>query len=140
MQTSPRWPIGTAGALGLAFLLIVGHYLSWLPGGLVSTLLGIHDRREIWQAPPAAFLVTFTVAVVEVGLVLRLGMCRFARLSFREAGWSRLAPRDVGYGALGFALFAIGVTCVFAAESGFEDATAPTRSRTTRRSSARSSY
>jgi membrane protease YdiL (CAAX protease family) len=51
-------------------------------------------------------------------------MCRFARLSFREAGWSRLALRDVAYGVLGFALFATGVTCVFAAESGFKDAIA----------------
>lgn len=124
MQTSPRWPIGTTGALWLAFALIVGHYLSWLPGGLVSTLLGIHDRREIWQATPAAFLVTFTVAVVEIGLVLRLGMCRFARLSFREAGWSRPALRDLAYGMIGFALFAIGLICVFAAERGFKDAIA----------------
>lgn len=124
MQTSQRWPIGTTGALGLAFLLIVGHYLSWLPGGLVSTLLGIHDRREIWQATPPAFLVSFTVAAVEIGLVLRLGMCRLARLSFREAGWRALVQRDVAYGVLGFAVFAIVVVCVFAADSGFEDAIA----------------
>lgn len=121
VQASPRWPIGTTGALWLAFLLIVGHYLSWLPGGVLGIVLGL-ERREIWEAPPAAFLVILTVGVVEIGFVLGLGMCRYARLSFREAGWSGLALPDVAYGVLGFALFAIALTGVFSAESGFTDA------------------
>jgi len=125
MQTSPRWPIGTSGALWLAFLLIIGHYLAMFGvGGVLTIVLGIHDRREIWQAPPAAFIINIGVGLFEIGVVLRLGMCRYARLSFREAGWSGLAVRDVAYGVLGFALFAIVVTCVFAAESGFKDAIA----------------
>jgi len=125
MQTSPRWPIGTTGALWLAFLLIVGHYLAMFGvGGVLTIVLGIHDRREIWQAPPAAFIINIGVGVFEIGVVLRLGMCRYARLSFREAGWRGLALRDVAYGVLGFALLAIVVTCVFAAESGFKDAIA----------------
>src|SRR5690242_200892 len=56
MQTSPRWPIGTTGALWLALSLIIGHYLAMFGvGGVLAIALGIHDRREIWQAPPAAF-------------------------------------------------------------------------------------
>ena len=122
MQTSPRWPIGTTGALRLAFLLIVGHYLAvYGVGGILAIVLGLHERREIWQAPPAAFLVNLSVGVVEIGLVLRLGMCRYARLSFHEAGWSGLALRDVAYGVLGFALCAISLACIIAAESGFTD-------------------
>jgi len=125
MQTSPRWPIGTTGALWLAFLLIIGHYLAMFGvGGVLTIVLGIHDRREIWQAPPAAFIINIGVGLFEIGLVLGLWMRRYARLSFREAGWSGLALRDVAYGVLGFALFAIVVTCVFAAESGFKDAIA----------------
>src|SRR6185295_5478704 len=117
MQTSPRWPIGTWGALWLAFLLIIGHYVAMFGvGGVLTIALGIHDRREIWQAPPAAFIINIGVGLFEIGVVLRLGMCRYARLSFREAGWRGLAPRDVPYGVLGFVLFAIVVTCVFAAE------------------------
>ena len=125
MQTSPRWPIGTTAALWLAFLLIIGHYLAMFGvGGVLTILLGIHDRREIWQAPPAAFIINIGVGLFEIGLVLGLWMRRYARLSFREAGWSGLALRDVAYGVLGFAFFAIVVTCVFAAESGFNDAIA----------------
>lgn len=122
MQTSPRWPIGTTGALWLAFLLIVGHYLAMFGvGGVLTIVLGIHDRREIWLAPPAAFIINIGIGLFEIGVVLRLGMCRYARLSFREAGWSGLALRDVAYGVLGFALFAITVTCNIAAENGFSD-------------------
>jgi hypothetical protein len=125
MQTSQRWPIGTTGALWLAFLLIIGHYVAMFGvGGVLAIVLGIHDRREIWQAPPAAFLINLGVGLFEIGVVLRLGMCRYARLSFREAGWSGLALRDFAYGVLGLALFALVITCVFAAESGFNDAIA----------------
>jgi membrane protease YdiL (CAAX protease family) len=124
MQTSPRWPIGTTGALWLAFLLIVGHYLSWIPSGILTILFGFTDRREIWQASPAAFAVILSTGVVEIGLVLRLGMCRFARLSFRDAGWHGFALRDVGYGVLGFALSAISLTCVLAYDNGFADSLA----------------
>ena len=122
MQRSPRWPIGTAGALWLAFLLVVGHYLAMFGvGGVLTILLGIHDRREIWQAPPAAFIINIGVGLFEIGVVLRLGMGRFARLSFRDVGWRGLARRDGAYGILGFALLAISLTCVLAAESGFAD-------------------
>jgi membrane protease YdiL (CAAX protease family) len=125
MQTSPRWPIGTTGALWLAFLLIIGHYLAMFGvGGVLAILLGIHDRREIWQAPPAAFIINIGVGLFEIGLVLGVWMRRYARLSFRAAGWSGLAQRDVAYGVLGFALFAIVTTCVLAFESGFGDAIA----------------
>jgi len=125
MQTSQRWPIGTTGALWLAFLLVIGHYLAMFGvGGALTVLLGIHDRREIWQAPPAAFIINIGVGLFEIGLVLGLWMRRYARLSFREAGWTGLAPRDVPYGVLGFVLFAIVVTCVFATDDGFEDAIA----------------
>ena len=123
MQTSPRWPIGTTGALWLAFLLIVGHYLSWLPGGVLGIVLGL-ERPDIFQAPPAAFLVIITVGVVEIGLVLGLGMCRYARLSFHEAGWRGFSSRDVAYGVLGFAVFAIVFTGVFAADDGLTNAIA----------------
>ena len=42
MQTSQRWPIGTTGALWLAFLLVVGHYLAMFGvGGVLTILLGI---------------------------------------------------------------------------------------------------
>ena len=120
MQTSPRWPIGTTGALWLAFLLVVGHYLAMFGvGGVLTIVLGIQDRREIWQAPPAAFIINIGVGLFEIGVVLWLGMGRYARLSFREAGWSGLALRDVGYGVLGFALLAVSLTCVLASESGF---------------------
>lgn len=119
MQKSQRWPIGTTGALWLAFLLVVGHYLAMFGvGGVLTILLGIHDRREIWQAPPAAFLINVSVGLFEIGVVLRLGMGRYARLSFREVGWRGFARRDVAYGLLGFALLAISVACVLAAESG----------------------
>jgi membrane protease YdiL (CAAX protease family) len=103
-------------------LLVVGHYLAMFGvGGVLTILLGVHDRREIWQAPPAAFIINIGVGLFEVGVVLRLGMCRYARLSFREAGWSGLALRDVAYGVLGFALLAVSLTCVLATESGFAD-------------------
>ena len=125
VQTSPRWPIGTTGSLWLAFLLIIGHYLAMFGvGGVLTIVLGIHDRREIWQAPPAAFIINIGVGLFEIGLVLGLWMRRYARLSFREAGWSGLALRDVAFGVLGFAGVAIVVTCVFAAESGPRDAIA----------------
>lgn len=115
MKPEPRWPIGTTGALWLAFLLVVGHYLAWVPAGIVTILVGIHDRREIWQAPPGAFLIAFTTAAFEIGLVLRLGMVRVARLSFAEVGWRGFAPRDVAIGLLGFAGFAVVVIASFAA-------------------------
>jgi membrane protease YdiL (CAAX protease family) len=125
MQTTQRWPIGTTGALGLAFLLILGHYVAMFGvGGVLTLALGIQDRREIWQAPPAAFLINLGVGLFEIGVVLRLGMCRFARLSFREAGWSGLAPRDLVFGVLGFALFTLVIACVFATDGGFRDAVA----------------
>src|SRR5678816_141885 len=125
MRISPRWPIGTTGALWLAFLLIIGHYLAMFGvGGVLTIALGIHDRREIWQAPPAAFIINIGVGLFEIGLVLALWMRRYARLSFRDAGWRGFVPRDLAYGALGFALFAIVVTCVLATESGFQDAIA----------------
>jgi membrane protease YdiL (CAAX protease family) len=123
VQTSPRWPIGTTGALWLAFSLVIGHYVAMFGvGGALTVALGIHDRREIWEAPLAAFIINIGVGLFEIGVVLGLWMRRYARLSFREAGWTGLALRDVGYGVLGFALFAIVVTCVFAAEDGFNDA------------------
>lgn len=123
MQTSQRWPIGTTRALWLAFLLIIGHYLAMFGvGGALTILLGIEDRREIWQAPPAAFVINAGVGLFEIGVVLRLFMCRIARLTFREAGWQGLAQRDVAFGVLGFASFAVVITCLFAAESGFRDA------------------
>jgi membrane protease YdiL (CAAX protease family) len=123
MQTTQRWPIGTTGALWLAFLLIIGHYLAMFGvGGVLTVVLGIQDRREIWQAPPAAFVINIGVGVFEIGVVLWLGMGRYARLTFREAGWHGLALRDVAYGVIGFALVAFIVTCSFAVESGFQDA------------------
>jgi membrane protease YdiL (CAAX protease family) len=125
MQTSQRWPIGTTGALWLAFLLIIGHYVAMFGvGGVLAIALGIQDRREIWQAPPAAFIINIGVGLFEIGLVFGLWMHRHARLSFREAGWSGLALRDVAYGVLGFAVFAIVITCVFAVESGLREAIA----------------
>src|SRR4029079_5341443 len=125
MQTSPRWPIGTSGALWLAFLLIVGHYLPIFGvGGVLPVVLGIHARREIWEAPPAAFIINIGVGLFEIGVVLRLGMGRYARLSLRQAGGRGLAPRDVAYGVLGFALFAITVTANLGAQSGLSDAIA----------------
>ncbi len=125
MQTSQRWPIGTTGALWLAFLLIIGHYVAMFGvGGVLTVVLGIHDRREIWQAPLAAFIINVGVGLFEIGVVLQLGMVRYARLSFREAGWRELALRDVAYGVLGFALLAASLTCVIANESGFKDALA----------------
>ena len=123
MQTSQRWPIGTTGALWLAFLLVLGHYVAMFGvGGVLTTVLGIHDRREIWQAPPAAFIINLGVGLFEIGVVLLLGMRRYARLSFRAAGWRGFALRDLAFGLLGFALFALVTTGVFAAESGFSDA------------------
>ena len=120
MQASPRWPIGTTGALWLAFLLILGHYLAFLPGGLVAIVFGL-ERREIWLASPAAFLVILATGAVEIGLVLRLGMCRYARLSLREAGWRGFVARDVVYGLIGFALAVIVTTGALAAENGVAD-------------------
>lgn len=123
VQTSQRWPIGTTGALGLAFLLILGHYVAMFGvGGALSVALGIQDRREIWQAPPAAFVINLGVGLFEIGVVLWIGMRRYARLSFREAGWTGFAPRDVAYGVLGVALFTLVIACVFATEVGFQDA------------------
>jgi membrane protease YdiL (CAAX protease family) len=123
MQTSPRWPIGTTGALWLAFLLVIGHYLAMFGvGGILTIALGIEDRREIWQAPLAAFIINIGVGLFEIGLVLGVWMRRYARLSFRDAGWHGLALRDVAYGVLGFALYATVVICVFAAETGFAEA------------------
>lgn len=81
-------------------------------------------RREIWQAPPAAFIINIGVGLFEIGVVLRLGMCRYARLSFHESGWRNLALRDVGYGVVGFALFAMVVTGVLAEETGLKAAIA----------------
>jgi membrane protease YdiL (CAAX protease family) len=125
MQTSQRWPIGTTAALWLAFLLVVGHYLAMFGvGGALTVALGIHDRQEIWQAPPAAFIINIGVGLFEIGLVLAVGMRRYARLSFREAGWRDLALRDVSYGVLGFALCAIALTGLLASDSGFSDAIA----------------
>lgn len=125
MQTLPRWPIGTTKALWLAFLLVIGHYLAMFGiGGVLTIALGIHDRREIWQAPPAAFIINIGVGLFEIGIVLGIFMRRYARLSFRDAGWIGLALRDVAYGVLGFVLFALVVTGVFAAESGLRDAIA----------------
>jgi len=122
MQTSPRWPIGTTGALWLAFLLVVGHYLAMFGvGGVLWVLLGFHDRRELWQAPPAAFILNIGVGAFEIGLVLRLWMGRFARLSLREAGWRGFAGRDVASGVLGFVVAAIVLICNHAVESGFAD-------------------
>lgn len=123
MQTSPRWPIGTKGALWLAFLLIIGHYVAMFGvGGILFVLLGVHDRREIWQAPPAAFIINGGVGLFEIGVVLRLFMGRYARLAFREAGWRDLALRDVAYGVFGFALLALSLVCVLASDGGFKDA------------------
>lgn len=125
MQTSARWPIGTTGALWLAFLLIIGHYIAMFGvGGILAISLGITDRREIWQAPPAAFIINIAVGLFEIGVVLWLWMGRYARLSLREVGWTGLSLRDVAYGALGFALFAILVTGSHAAEIGFDEAIA----------------
>lgn len=125
MQKAQRWPIGTTGALWLAFLLIVGHYLAMFGvGGVLWTVLGLHDRREIWQATPAAFILNIGVGVFEIGLVLGVWMRRYARLSFHDAGWCAFARRDVAYGVLGFALHAIVITCTFAADDGFRDALA----------------
>lgn len=123
MQTSQRWQVGTTGALWLTFLLIVGHYLSMFGvGGVLTVLCGIHDRREIWQAPPAAFLINGGVGLFEIGVVFRIGMVRYARLSFRDAGWRDLVLRDVAYGVVGFLALAFVLTCVIARESGFRDA------------------
>lgn len=120
-----RWSIGTTGALWLAFLLILGHYLAMFGvGGALTVLFGIHDRREIWQAPPAAFIINLGVGAFEIGVVMRVWMVRYARLSFRDVGWCELAPRDGAYGVLGFALAAGIVTCVFASDAGFAEAIA----------------
>lgn len=125
MQTAQRWPIGTKRALWLAFLLIIGHYVSMFGvGGLLFVLLGVHDRREIWQGTPAAFVINGGVGVFEIGVVLWLFMGRYARVSFREAGWRELALRDVGYGVLGFVILAISLTCTLAVDTGFHDAVA----------------
>ena len=125
MQTSPRWPVGTTGALWLACLLVLGHYLAMFGvGGVLTVVLGIHDRREIWQAPPAAFIINVGVGLFEIGLVLRVWMYRYARLSFQEAGWRGFARRDVAYGVLGFALSTIVLTCNLAGDGGFADAIA----------------
>ena len=127
MQTSQqRWPIGTKGALWLASLLIVGHYLAMFgAGGALTVALGVHDRREIWAATPAAFIINIGVGLFEIGFVLRLWMGRYARLSFRDAGWRDwLARRDVVLGVLGFAVFEIVVVCVFASDLGVAGAIA----------------
>ena len=125
MQTTQRWPIGTKGALWLAFLLIIGHYVAMFGvGGVLFVLLGVHDRREIWQATPAAFIINGGVGVFEIGVVLWLFMGRYARLSFREAGWRELAGRDVIWGVIGFVLLAANLICVIAVDSGFRDALA----------------
>lgn len=125
MQTTQRWPIGTRGALWLTFLLVIGHYLAMFGvGGALTVALGIHDRREIWQAPPAAFVINGGVGAFEIGVVLWLFMGRYARLSFRDAGWRQLALRDVGYGVVGFVLLAACLTCVIAMDGGFKDALA----------------
>jgi len=125
MQTSPRWPVGTTGALWLACLLVLGHYLAMFGvGGVLAVVLGIHDRREIWQAPPAAFIINLGVGLFEIGVVLRLWMGRYARLSFRDAGWRELARRDGAYGVLGFAVAAIALACSLAADTGLADAIA----------------
>ena len=123
MQTTQRWPIGTKGALWLSFLLIIGHYVAMFGvGGVLFVLLGVHDRREIWQGGPAAFIINGGVGVFEIGVVLWLFMSRYARLSFREAGWRELALRDVAYGVLGFVVLAISLLCVVARDGGFKDA------------------
>jgi len=122
VQTTQRWPIGSTGALWLALLLVVGHYVAMFGvGGALTALLGVHDRREIWQATPAAFVITGGVGLFEIGVVLWLGMRRYARLSFREAGWRDLAQRDVPYGVLGFALLATSLVCVLATSLGVSD-------------------
>lgn len=118
MQTK----VGTTRALWLAILLIIGHYLAqYGVGGALAVALGIHDRREIWQAPPAAFIISLAVGAVELGLVQRIGMVRYASLSFYDAGWRDITLGDVGYGLVGFALCAACILCTFAIDNGFHD-------------------
>jgi membrane protease YdiL (CAAX protease family) len=116
----PRWEIGSTGALWFAFALIFGHYVAaYGVGGVLAIVLEL-DRRELWQGTLVAFIVVGTGAILEIGLVLRLGM-RYARLSFRDAGWRDFAARDIAYGLAGFVLCAASLACILAAQDGWSD-------------------
>jgi hypothetical protein len=114
----PRWPIGSTGAIWLVLALIVGHYAVMFGiGGTLALLLGL-KRGEIWQAPPAAFVVIIAVGIVEVWLVLVVGMKRIAQLTFHDAGWRDRTLRDVGYGLLGLAVYVFIIAAIITAELG----------------------
>lgn len=115
-SSSPRWPIGSTGAIWLTFAMIAGHYVAvYGVGGALVILLGL-DPRTVFQAPPAAFVVIVAIGIAETWLVLVVGMRRFARLGFREVGWRDPAVRDIGYFVLGLALCVAVVACILAVE------------------------
>jgi membrane protease YdiL (CAAX protease family) len=117
-SSSPRWPIGSTGAIWLALALIAGHYVAVFGvGGALALLLGL-EPGTVFQAPPAAFAVIVAIGLAETWLVLVVGMRRFARLGFREVGWRAPAIRDVGYFVLGLALCVAVVACIIAAQVG----------------------
>jgi membrane protease YdiL (CAAX protease family) len=110
-STGPRWPLGSTGAVLLAFGLILAHgAVLFGAGGLLARALHL-GGKTIYAASPASFAMLIIVASLEVGVVFGLLMRGVARLGLREVGWRQPSLGDLGLGALGFAACA----CVFVA-------------------------
>jgi membrane protease YdiL (CAAX protease family) len=99
---SPRWPIGSRGAIVLAVGLIVAHLLVLfgVGGGIARAL----ELDGLFTASAASFAVLGLVTALDLALVFGLLMRRVARLSFREVGWAAPRPRDLALGLLGLVL------------------------------------
>jgi membrane protease YdiL (CAAX protease family) len=99
---TPRWAIGSTGAIFLTIGLVVAHFVVLFGlGGFIAKALHLNGRT-IYAATPASFVMLIVTAALEVVLVFGFGMRGLGRLGFGDVGWKGLGARDAIFGVVGF--------------------------------------
>lgn len=94
-HAAARLPLWVGVALVLSLLV-----LRFVVGALLAGVLGVDP--EAFDGSPGAFVTLGVIAALEAAILV--GTLRSLRLGLGAIGWQRFAARDLGLGALGFAL------------------------------------
>ena len=105
---TPRWPIGTTGALLHALGLAIAQALLVFVLGMRIFGTIFLGEGAIFEARAGSFILLAVIGILDLVLVFWLGVFRLGRFRLSDVGWIQLnVKRDFAFGLLGAVVFVL---------------------------------